>query len=85
MDQWINDPAMDQWEIHGNPFLICLVGGLEHEFYFPISIGLLIIPIDIGLLIIPIDELHHFSGRGGPGPPSSKKMRGACPPGMAGS
>ena len=23
-----------------------LVGGLEHQFYFPINIGLLIIPID---------------------------------------
>ena len=25
----------------------------------------------IGNVIIPIDELHHFSGRGGPGPPTS--------------
>ena len=33
-----------------------LVGGLEHEFYFPINIG---------LLIIPIDELIFFQ-RGGP-------------------
>ena len=31
---------------------IYMVGGLEHQFYFPIHIG---------LLIIPIDELHHFS------------------------
>ena len=42
--------------------IVCLVGGLEHflcsQKYW-ISI------------IIPIDELHHFSGRGGPGPPSS--------------
>ena len=30
-----------------------LVGGLEHQFYFPISIG---------LLIIPIDELIFFRG-----------------------
>ena len=32
--------------------LICLVGGLEHDFYdFPF----------IGNVIIPTDELHHFS------------------------
>ena len=31
---------------------VYLVGGLEHEFYFPFHIW------DV---IIPIDELHHFS------------------------
>ena len=39
-----------------------LVGGLEHQFCFPIYWV---------AIIIPIDELHHFSGRGGPGPPTS--------------
>ena len=33
--------------------MILLVGGLEHQFYFPIYIG---------LLIIPIDELIFFRG-----------------------
>ena len=33
--------------------VLFLVGGLEHQFYFP---------IDIGLLIIPIDELIFFRG-----------------------
>ena len=32
----------------------CLVGGLEHEFYFSIQLG---------IIIIPTDELHHFSER----------------------
>ena len=48
---WLLDPEI--------PALVCgltyLVGGLEHQFYFPISIGLLIIPIDF-----------HIFQRGGP-------------------
>ena len=39
-----------------------LVGGLEHEFYFPRNIGLLIIPID-----------SYIFQRGGPGPPTRLK------------
>ena len=38
-----------------------LVGGLEHQFYFPINIG---------FLIIPIDELIFF--RGVAQPPTSQ-------------
>ena len=38
-----------------------LVGGLEHQFYFPIYIRNLIIPIDF-----------HIFQRGGPGPPTRR-------------
>ena len=43
-----------------------LVGGLEHQFYFPINIGLLIIPIDFhifqrGSNHQPDEYLHHFA------------------------
>ena len=37
-----------------------------HFLDFPRNIGFLI--------IIPLDELHHFSGRGGPGPPTRCSM-----------
>ena len=44
-----------------------LVGGLvAMNFIFPSILGMSV--------IIPIDELHHFSGRGGPGPPSRKHV-----------
>ena len=41
------------WETKVKNYNQKLVGGLEHQFYFPINIG---------LLIIPIDELIFFRG-----------------------
>ena len=41
------------WENSGRCEIYHLVGGLEHQFYFPINIG---------FLIIPIDELIFFRG-----------------------
>ena len=49
-----------------------LVGGLEHQFYFPRNLGLII--------IIPIDEVHHFSEGFFPWPTNQISVDGFKPP-----
>ena len=52
---WTPCSMVWRWGSMGRMGNMSLVGGLEHEFYFPINIGLLIIPIDF-----------HIFQRGGP-------------------
>ena len=54
--------------IHNSQIILSHLGGLEHQFYFPINIGFLIIPIDeliffrgVALAHQPVSDIPRYS------------------------